>query len=68
MVVSRNRVFRAPDDVYNQAKTVAAEDGVTLTSVLLGALRDYGDRKWKPRAIRRLLAKRGDPDVGPQGS
>lgn len=35
------RTFRCPDDLWQKAKEQAAEDGITVTEVLISALISY---------------------------
>lgn len=35
------RTFRCPDHIWNAAKAKAADEGVTVTDVLIDALRKY---------------------------
>ena len=37
------RTFRCPDEVWNAAKEKAAQEGQTVTEIILEALRDYAD-------------------------
>ncbi|NAE18208.1 hypothetical protein [Enterococcus hirae] len=53
MAPTKNRVFRIPEDVYAKAKARAAEDGVTLTAVVIHFLRRYGSGALNPYGVRK---------------
>lgn len=36
------RNVRVPDDVWHAAAVRAADDGTTVSAIIVGALRDYG--------------------------
>lgn len=36
------RNVRVPDDVWHAAAARAADDGTTVSAIIVGALRDYG--------------------------
>lgn len=42
---TKTRPFRIPDDLYEAAKAKADTEGVTVTSVVIAALREFVNRR-----------------------